>query len=109
MSVERLDASTLRPNFWRAPTDNDFGAGLQHKMAVWKQPEMKLKTLTHAEAGDAKYSTAAAMSLTSPSRFIGVWASIRSSRAGVITVDKARVRVAPGPTLFILIPIGPRS
>ena len=44
------DGSTLRPNFWRAPTDNDFGAGLQHKMAVWKQPEMKLKTLTHAEA-----------------------------------------------------------
>ena len=44
------DGSTLRPNFWRAPTDNDFGAGLQHKMAFWKQPEMKLKTLTHAEA-----------------------------------------------------------
>lgn len=44
------DGSTLHPNFWRAPTDNDFGAGLQHKMAVWKQPEMKLKTLTHAEA-----------------------------------------------------------
>ena len=44
------DGSTLRPNFWRAPTDNDFGAGLQHKMAGWKQPEMKLKTLTHAEA-----------------------------------------------------------
>lgn len=44
------DGSTLRPNFWRAPTDNDFGAGLQHKLAVWKQPEMKLKTLTHAEA-----------------------------------------------------------
>ena len=44
------DGSTLRPNFWRAPTDNDFGAGLQHKMAVWKQPEMKLKALTHAEA-----------------------------------------------------------
>ena len=45
------DGSTLRPNFWRAPTDNDFGAGLQNKMAVWKQPEMKLKTLTHSEAG----------------------------------------------------------
>lgn len=44
------DGSTLRPNFWRAPTDNDFGAGLQQKLSVWKQPEMKLESLTHAEA-----------------------------------------------------------
>ena len=26
----------LKPNFWRAPTDNDYGANLQHKYAVWK-------------------------------------------------------------------------
>lgn len=26
----------LTPNFWRAPTDNDYGAGLQNKYAVWK-------------------------------------------------------------------------
>lgn len=25
-----------RPNFWRPPTDNDFGAGLQKTMGVWK-------------------------------------------------------------------------
>ena len=28
----------LTPNFWRAPTDNDYGAGLQHRYAVWKNP-----------------------------------------------------------------------
>ncbi len=32
----------LKPNFWRAPTDNDFGAGLQRKYVAWKNPEMKL-------------------------------------------------------------------
>jgi len=37
--------SQLTPNFWRAPTDNDFGAGLQQKYAVWKQPALKLVTL----------------------------------------------------------------
>lgn len=26
----------LKPNFWRVPTDNDFGAGLQKKLQVWK-------------------------------------------------------------------------
>jgi beta-galactosidase len=34
--------STLEPNFWRAPTDNDFGAGLPQKLVVWKQPELRL-------------------------------------------------------------------
>lgn len=34
----------LSPNFWRAPTDNDFGANLQKKFAAWKNPEMKLKS-----------------------------------------------------------------
>ena len=32
-------------NIWRAPTDNDFGAGLQKKYAAWKNPEMKLTSL----------------------------------------------------------------
>lgn len=33
----------LRPNFWRAPTDNDMGAGLQHRFQTWKNPELKKK------------------------------------------------------------------
>ena len=35
----------LTPNFWRAPTDNDYGAGLQHRFAVWKNPGLKLTSL----------------------------------------------------------------
>ncbi|MBK0368294.1 glycoside hydrolase family 2 TIM barrel-domain containing protein [Flavobacterium agrisoli] len=27
----------LRPNFWRAPTDNDMGANFQKNLLVWKQ------------------------------------------------------------------------
>lgn len=38
----------LTPNFWRAPTDNDFGAGLQKKFIAWKNPEIKLQTLKYA-------------------------------------------------------------
>ena len=33
----------LKPNFWRAPTDNDFGAGLQRRFADWKEPGLRLK------------------------------------------------------------------
>ncbi|MFL5746748.1 MAG: glycoside hydrolase family 2 TIM barrel-domain containing protein, partial [Niastella sp.] len=39
------ERSQLVPNFWRAPTDNDFGASLQVKYNVWKQPELKLTSL----------------------------------------------------------------
>lgn len=42
---------SLKPNFWRASTDNDFGAGLQHKFAVWKEPEMKLKDFKATREG----------------------------------------------------------
>ncbi len=41
------DGGRLTPNFWRAPTDNDFGANLQKKYAVWKNPALKLTTFTH--------------------------------------------------------------
>jgi beta-galactosidase len=37
--------SELKPNFWRAPTDNDMGANLQRKYAVWKNPEIQLVKL----------------------------------------------------------------
>ena len=32
----------LKPNFWRAPTDNDFGAGLQRRFIDWKEPDLRL-------------------------------------------------------------------
>ena len=46
------EGEALTPNFWRAPTDNDFGANLQRKYAVWKNPEIKLTSFSqHTENG----------------------------------------------------------
>lgn len=39
------EGAALTPNFWRAPTDNDFGAGLQRRYAAWKNPGLKLVSL----------------------------------------------------------------
>lgn len=44
------DEAELKPSFWRGPTDNDFGAGLQREFAVWKNPTYDLKSLNHEEA-----------------------------------------------------------
>ena len=32
---------SLRPSFWRAGTDNDFGANLQKRYRLWFEPKMK--------------------------------------------------------------------
>lgn len=37
------------PDFWRAPTDNDYGAGTQRKLHAWKNPEMKMKSFKVVE------------------------------------------------------------
>lgn len=39
------EGAELKPNFWRAPTDNDFGAGLQKKFRVWHNPGLSLKSM----------------------------------------------------------------
>ena len=39
------EGGTLKPNFWRAVTDNDMGAGLQKRFGIWRKPEMKLTSL----------------------------------------------------------------
>lgn len=36
------EGAALTPNFWRAPTDNDFGAHIHQKYIDWKKPEIKL-------------------------------------------------------------------
>ena len=37
-----LNGFGLRPNFWRAPTDNDFGFGMHSKNGVWKEASEQL-------------------------------------------------------------------
>ncbi len=38
------EGAILKPNFWRAPTDNDFGAHIHRKYVAWKNPEIRLKS-----------------------------------------------------------------
>lgn len=42
MLVER---ESVTPEFWRAPTDNDYGAWLQQKNKVWKEPGFSLQSV----------------------------------------------------------------
>ena len=46
-----LAMENIRPNFWRAVTDNDMGAGLHNSRTVWKNPTVKL---TQSAIADGK-------------------------------------------------------
>lgn len=43
------DGSQLKPDFWRAATDNDHGAGMQRSMRGWKTPGYRLVSFNHTE------------------------------------------------------------
>jgi len=49
----------LTPNFWRAPTDNDYGADLARKRGVWRHPQLKLTSLSSSEVKDGTVTVTA--------------------------------------------------
>ena len=49
---------SMKPEFWRAPTDNDYGASLQKELKVWKNPVMNLKSFDKSEMKDSIVLTA---------------------------------------------------
>ncbi len=40
-----IDRESITSEFWRAPTDNDYGAQLQNRFGVWKNPEMRVASV----------------------------------------------------------------
>mgnify|MGYP002520976713 FL=1 len=52
-----MPETAMLPSLWRAPTDNDYGAGLQAKYAVWRNPEWQLESLRVADGqAEAEYT-----------------------------------------------------
>ena len=49
---------SMKTEFWRAPTDNDYGASLQKELKVWKNPVMNLKSFDKSEMKDSVVLTA---------------------------------------------------
>ncbi len=48
------EGGSLRPNFWRAVTDNDMGAWLQQKLKVWRNPVMNLTSIAVDKKASSK-------------------------------------------------------
>ena len=48
------EGGTLKPNFWRAVTDNDMGAWQQQKLKIWRNPVMNLTSLAMDKKASSK-------------------------------------------------------
>ncbi|MBP1661241.1 MAG: lacZ 11, partial [Candidatus Aminicenantes bacterium] len=57
-----LVASGIEPNYWRGPTDNDFGNQMPRRLSVWRQASLyrDLKSIAVREAGPGRAAVAVA-------------------------------------------------
>ncbi|HSA96229.1 MAG TPA: beta-galactosidase domain 4-containing protein, partial [Acidobacteriota bacterium] len=55
-----LVASAIEPNFWRAPTDNDFGNQMPRRLGIWRQASLyrDLRSISAQETGPGWVSVA---------------------------------------------------
>ena len=78
----------LKPNFWRAPTDNDMGASLQTKLRAWKNAvdSISLKEFTHKIDANNKLISKATYRL--PQVFADLTINYEFSSTGELTVHQ---------------------
>ena len=57
------DNGSIRPNFWRAVTDNDMGAGLQRDLKAWNNPDMNLTNVSGKKQKDGSVTVVAEYNL----------------------------------------------
>jgi beta-galactosidase len=57
-----------QPNFWRAPTDNDFGNGMPERCKIWRTAgaERKLTGMDVQKVSDGQYRVVTRFSLAAP-------------------------------------------
>lgn len=79
---------SITPDFWRAPTDNDYGAGVQMKLKAWRQPETRLKSfdVKELDSGAAQQVTAV---YEMPSVEAGLTMTYTLTSAGELVVNES--------------------
>lgn len=93
------EGGQLTPNFWRAPTDNDFGANLQKKSRVWLNPEKKLTLFTY-ESVDGMITVKAEYEMPDLSAKLALTYIINNEGAIKVTQQMTTDKSAEIPDLF---------
>ena len=93
---DELMLAPLAPNFWRAPTDNDFGNYMQEWAAVWEQAgrNRTLVSLEITGQGESYATVSARFSFADETgNQLGEWDSVyRFTASGAVRIDNEFVR-----------------
>ena len=79
---------TLRPNFWRAVTDNDMGAWMQQKLQVWRNPVMNLTSLALDKKASSKSQVTVVARYDMPEVHARLTLSYEIHKGGVMCVTQ---------------------
>lgn len=79
------EGGNLKPNFWRAPTDNDYGANLHRKYGAWQNPQLRLKSIEHHQE---ETSTVVVTKFEIPSVAAKLEVTYNISCAGAVRVNQ---------------------
>ena len=82
------EGGTLKPNFWRAVTDNDMGAGLQQRLKIWRNPVMNLTSLGVDKKASSKSQTTVIVRYDMPEVHARLTLTYEIHAGGVICVTQ---------------------
>lgn len=91
--------TSLKSDFWRAPTDNDYGANLQRKMAVWRNPSLRLRKFLHY-AQDSSYLVETFYTIDGVDSELSMQYIIRPDGAIVVTQKMRKTSDSNTPNMF---------
>ena len=79
------DETQVEPEFWRAPTDNDYGASMNRKLSAWRSPKRKLTDFSY-DIADGKAVVKAQYELEQVGALLTIDYTILPT--GVVVVDQ---------------------
>ncbi len=88
------EGASLTPNFWRAPTDNDFGANVQNQLAKWRDIKPVLKMFRHSK-GDGFITVHSIYAFEGSDAALGIDYTIYSDGSIKVTQSLKAIGTAP--------------
>ncbi|MBO7609490.1 MAG: DUF4981 domain-containing protein [Muribaculaceae bacterium] len=91
---------TIKPNFWRAPTDNDMGSGVHRILSAWRNPTLELLSFSASKPTDKGITVTATYLLPEVHTSLTMEYNIDASGQMAIDMDMDAVPYAPESGIF---------
>ena len=86
-SGELITDRAIRPNFWRAPTDNDLGNGMHEWANLWKEATIKCTSLIVKKPEISKFGARFSLEYQLPNKIGKFSAHYTMNQKGELTVE----------------------